>query len=196
MQIYLIRHGQTTEPMAYNGKTDIALSTEGMDQVRRSAALLRRIGFDACYCSPLTRCRKTLQLLDLPVNEVIEDALREIDFGRWEGLTLEQIAQQDQETLDRWQQDRERFTFPGGESVPAFSQRVGSWFDTLLAREHQRVLVVAHAGVIRRALCHLLRLGPDHAFRFVIREAGVALIKRNHDYCVLEFLNRGGESDG
>ncbi|MBE0582628.1 MAG: histidine phosphatase family protein [Desulfofustis sp.] len=196
MQIYLIRHGRTTAPDAYNGSTDIALSPEGMVQVRRSASLLKPIAFDACYCSPLQRCRHTLELLDLAIAPLISEELREIDFGVWEGLTLAQIAERDQENLDRWQRERGRFSFPGGEGIETFSGRVAGWFDSLAARGQQRVLVVTHAGVIRRALCHLLGLGHDHVYTFGIKEAGVTLINHRPDFCVLEFLNRGGDGDG
>jgi alpha-ribazole phosphatase len=196
MHIYLVRHGRTIAPDAYNGSTDIALSPEGMQQARYSSSLLTAIAFDACYCSPLQRCRDTLDLLGVPVTATIENELREIDFGRWEGLTLAQIAERDQLNLDRWQRERGRFSFPGGEGIETFSQRVADWFDRLATRDHQRVLVVTHAGVIRRALCHLLGFGHDHVYTFGIREAGITLVHRRPDFCVLEFLNRGGERDG
>jgi alpha-ribazole phosphatase len=196
MHIYLVRHGRTTAPDAYNGSTDIALSPEGMNQARRSALRLSSVSFDACYCSPLQRCRDTFQLLDVTIEATIADELREIDFGHWEGLTLAQIAERDKANLDRWQQQRGRFSFPGGEGIEPFSRRVADWFDQLATRGHQRVLVVTHAGVIRRALCHLLGLGHDHVYTFGIKEAGITLVNHRPDFCVLEFLNRGGDTDG
>lgn len=196
MEIYLIRHGRTMAPEEYNGSTDIALSPEGMEQARRSGALLQPIRFDACFCSPLSRCRTTLEMLSIEVEAVVADELREVDFGQWEGLTLAQIAERDHHNLKRWRVERGRFTFPGGESIEAFSGRVATWFDALADSGHERVLVVTHAGVIRRALCHMLRLGYDHIYTFAIREAGVALVNRRPDFCVLEYLNRGGEVDG
>lgn len=196
MHIYLVRHGRTTAPDAYNGSTDIALSPEGREQARRSASLLASVAFDACYCSPLQRCLDTLELLEVAVDTTIADELREIDFGHWEGLTLAQIAERDQANLDRWQQQRGRFSFPGGEGIEVFSRRVADWFDQLAARGHQRALVVTHAGVIRRALCHLLNLGHDHVYTFGIKEAAITLVNRQPDFCTLEFLNRSGDHDG
>ena len=196
MHIYLVRHGRTIAPDAYNGSTDIALSPEGREQARRSAALLTSVAFDVCYCSPLQRCRDTLELLGVTVDTTIADELREIDFGHWEGLTLAQIAERDQTNLDRWQRQRGRFSFPGGEGIEMFSRRVADWFDQLATHGHQRALVVTHAGVIRRALCHLFRFGHDHVYSFGIKEAGITLVNRQPDFCVLEFLNRGGDSDG
>jgi len=191
MEIYLLRHGRTTAPKAYIGSTDVALSDEGEAQVGHTAAFLDAIDFDCCYCSPLQRCRRTLQLLELTVPAQIAPELREIDFGEWEGRTFDEINRQSPEHLDVWQKQGDRFSFPGGENISAFQTRITGWLDRLVRSEHRSVLLITHAGVIRTALCALLKLPHDNAFRFMICEAGVSLVSYRDEFGMLEYLNRG-----
>jgi broad specificity phosphatase PhoE len=74
---------------------------------------------------------------------------REVDFGRWEGLTREEIEACDPVLAKDWQDGAEGFEYPGGESRSAFRARVESGLDALLASGLRSVLVVAHKGVIR-----------------------------------------------
>ncbi|MEJ2058110.1 MAG: histidine phosphatase family protein, partial [Desulfofustis sp.] len=65
MEIYLLRHGATCRPGTYSGRSDIQLSETGRDQIRALRPLLNARKFDQCYCSPLSRCRETFELLEI-----------------------------------------------------------------------------------------------------------------------------------
>ena len=89
-------------------------------------------------------------------------AFDEVDFGRWEGWTREEIAARDPEDFRRWQADREAFVYPGGECRQAFRRRVAAG----LARGARRrrpardvLLVAAPRRHRRRSLAELLGLG-------------------------------------
>jgi len=187
--LYLLRHGSTTSPGTYTGSLDVDLSSKGAKQVKDIASYCQKLELDSCYCSPLQRCRKTFSLLKLPHACTFDHNLREIDFGRWEGLTFSEISQNDQEQLDVWVRQKQDFTFPGGEAIATFINRVTTWFDELLTNEMDAVLVVTHGGVIRHALCHFI--GLDHSFApsFHINEAGMAIVDCNGDWSTLLRLN-------
>ena len=192
MEIYLVRHGRTTQPGTYTGVSDVELSDEGMSQVRSLRSYFNKISLDHIYCSPLVRCRRTLEILDLasPASFVAE--LREIDFGFWEGMRLDEIRTRYPDQIDQWKEQKQAFCFPGGDCIGQFSKRVTNWFDGLLTTEAERVLVVGHGGVIRIGLCHLLGIGLDRLFSFAVDEAAVSKVRYESGHGRLELLNCRG----
>lgn len=190
MNIYFLRHGQTVTPGTYTGSTDVALSTRGIAQIHELSSYLRNSKLDFAYCSPLDRCRKSFDLLELPVSCSFEDSLREIDFGTWENRSFEHIYRQDRRNMQRWFDLKERFIFPGGDSISEFSFRVKDWFEKLKNQRYKNVLVVSHAGVIRHAITHLLGLEIKYADQFEICEGHVSLLSVDENFAVLKFLNR------
>ena len=154
--------------------------------------LLAEPVFDRCYCSPLKRCRETLALLELETACRIDEELREINFGQWEGLRFDQVQQRFPGQIDRWSILQEAFRFPGGDEIAQFNRRVCCWFDTLLKDTFGRVLIVSHAGVIRIAICHLLGIDLSHVFAFSLGEAGLAKVAMTDGFGRLEYLNGSG----
>ncbi|MBY0401920.1 histidine phosphatase family protein, partial [Myxococcota bacterium] len=87
---------------------------------------------------------------DRPIQ--LEADFREIDFGRWEGLTREEIAERDPELFPVWQRDLARFDYPDGERRADFRARIARGLTRLWSVEAGSVLVVAHKGVVRTLL--------------------------------------------
>ena len=192
MLIYLLRHGHTDGSGTYTGVSDVELNPGGREGVGRLANLVNTLDLQRCFCSPLRRCRETAALLNITCEISYDESLREIDFGRWEGLSFTQISQSDQSLLDRWLAQGEDFTFPGGERGADFNTRVETWFDLLAKDNSERVLVISHAGVIRQGLCHLLGLPSSASFHFDIKEAALSLVSRENGFSQLQFLNSRG----
>lgn len=78
----------------------------------------------------------------------LNDSLKEVNFGDWEGLLWEQI---DRDLIEQWAQQPTRFEFPGGESLLAFEQRVTGIFSQLKTLPED-TCVFTHGGVIRLML--------------------------------------------
>lgn len=191
MEIYLLRHGQTVSPGTYTGVSDTRLSEAGCRQVRAISPLLKEIHPEYCYSSPLSRCRKSVELLDLECDCSYDDGLREIDFGRWEGLCFTEISDNDEALLHEWLTVKDGFTFPGGDSITAFHSRITTWFRNILGqRKYERILIVAHAGVIRAGLCYMLTIPAWRAFSFEVQEAALSLVIHETDHSRLVYLNR------
>ena len=140
----------------------------------------------------MLRCRSTFELLDIKSQCFVDDALKEIDFGRWEGKTFSQVYAEDRETMETWFEHKDRFCFPSGESIHTFGYRVKGWVEDLRSTAHSNVLVVSHAGVIRYALSLLLNLDQGIADQFEIGEGCLSLVSIYDEYGVLKFLNKNG----
>jgi broad specificity phosphatase PhoE len=161
-RLVLVRHGETAgqSSVRYYGATDVPLSALGEAQMQRAGAALAAERFDAVYSSRLRRARLGAALVaGASVEPRPLAALDEVDFGRWEGWTREEIAARDPDAFRRWEADPEHFVYPGGECRQAFQRRVSAGLDALLARARgQRLLLVVHRGVIAVALAELLGL--------------------------------------
>jgi alpha-ribazole phosphatase len=198
-QLLFVRHAQIAPQYAgrYVGRTDVPLARHGVQQAEKLVALLRSRKPERCVCSPLLRARQTAEVLCEPIGlpvEVDED-LREIDFGHWEGRTFAEIAALDSAAVARWAELSDDFAFPGGESVGGFFTRVGRVADRLAAGPTRVVLVVAHGGVIRGSVCHFLGLPPRHYLRFDVRHATCTTVDLMEGRGVLTGLNEQCDSE-
>jgi broad specificity phosphatase PhoE len=150
-RIVLVRHGETEgqSSVRFHGATDVALDAVGQEQIRATARRLGPECFDVVVSSPLRRAWQSAQILAGGVPIALESEFREVDFGRWEGLTAREIEQSDPVLYVDWQAGVESFEYPGGESRADFKGRVERGLDRLLASGAHSALVVAHKGVVR-----------------------------------------------
>ena len=192
MEIYLVRHGETISSGTYTGSTDVELSPAGRQQARSLGLFLDQLHFDHCFCSPLVRCRDTFTLLDVDSDCSFTESLKEIDFGDWEGLSFDDIQTHYPDQLAEWSRESNDFRFPGGEKIRTFNTRISEWFDKLLTKDFNRVLIVAHGGVLRAGVCHLLGIDSRHAFAFSPKEGAVSKISATDGFAHLDFFNRRG----
>lgn len=155
--IYLVRHGAIASRYRdrFIGKTDVALSAEGRKQAGGLAARFRERPGLAVVSSPLRRARVFARLLAPGLNGSLRlwPGLREMDFGRWEGLNFGEIRRRDPDQVARWAVFAPGFRFPGGESLRSFRRRLGRVRKALLRHPAREVLAVSHGGVIRSLLC-------------------------------------------
>ena len=162
------------------------------------APLIQARGPATSYCSPLLRARQTADCIVpqalLPIQ--IDDDLREIDFGLWEGKTFDEIAVEDPAAVGRWAQFCEDFTFPEGDSVGGFLARIRRAADRLAHDGADTVLAITHGGVIRAMICHFLGLNPRQYVLFNVRCATCATIDLFDGKGVLSGLNETFDTGG
>ena len=154
--IYLVRHGQTDWNLfrKFNGVTDTLLNQTGMAQAKLQAENLRRIGFDACFCSPRTRARQTCEIIyQGPI--VFDDRLVEINAGEFEGAD-----QTDAKTMKfLWQAVMSGDK--GTESFQAFTKRGCDFCDMIVEDDKDKnVLIVTH-GVVARLINYYFNGKPQ-----------------------------------
>lgn len=167
MRMTLLRHGEVEKAyrQCYNGHIDIGLSDKGVEDAQRLALHLDKQDFDAIYCSDLKRTRQTLEPLvasSMRPLPVFTECLREKSWGVHEGMTYESIVERDglnYESFEQWIRALD------GEPYDTYIQRISDFFTEFLpAQEHDDVLIVTHAGVIR-VLIHLLqKISLEEAF--------------------------------
>ncbi|MFZ5919321.1 MAG: histidine phosphatase family protein [Chloroflexota bacterium] len=163
-ELWLVRHGQTVGNIqgTWQGWAEGELTPLGEQQAEATARHLAALDrpFDVLYSSPLRRAWRTAGAIGraLGLTPTAHEGLKEICFGKVEGLTLQEFQTRFPETYQHWTQEGDlSFTWPGGENRQAFHQRVWQAIEEIVARHQgQRMLAVAHGGTLRAVLAHLL----------------------------------------
>ncbi len=174
----LLRHGEPAGGVRFRGHTDDPLSATGWAQMR--AAAQGEGQWQVVVSSPLLRCAEFSAELAARSGVPLETEARfkEIGFGEWEGHTPEELMQIVPDCLDRLWRDPAGFTPPGGEGLAAFAARVtASWNDTLTRHAGKKILLVAHGGVNRVILCHVLQIPIQNMFRLDVPFAALSRIR-------------------
>jgi probable phosphoglycerate mutase len=182
--IYYIRHGETewNAEGRLQGVQDIPLNDLGRRQStgagRILADLFARDGRSEAsltfVASPLGRARQTMELvrdaLRLPPDAyAIDDRLREIGYGQWEGSTLAQAQAEDPDLFARRQAEKWTVSPPGGESYVSVQARMNDWYRQLEAD----TVAVAHGGTARALMVALGLETPESAADLLIEQGAV-----------------------
>src|SRR5271163_1828267 len=182
--IYYIRHGETSwnAQGRLQGAQDVALNELGRRQAAHSGQILADLFARACrdqsalafVSSPLGRARSTMELVRAelklpPANYRLDDRLREIGYGQWEGSTLAEMQAKDPEFFARRQVEKWTMSAPGGESYVAVQARMQDWYDSL----RQDTVAVAHGGTARALMVALGIETPLSAADLTIEQGAV-----------------------
>ncbi|WP_298261753.1 histidine phosphatase family protein [Bradyrhizobium sp.] len=172
--IYYIRHGETEWNALgrLQGVQDIPLNELGRRQSVHTGHILadlfardgQRAASIGFVCSPLGRARQTMDLargvLGLPLSGyAIDDRLREIGYGTWEGSTLAEMQAKDPDLFARRQAEKWTVAPPGGETYVEVQARVAEWYRELKVD----MVTVAHGGTARALMVTLDLLTPEIA---------------------------------
>ncbi|WP_022891060.1 histidine phosphatase family protein [Agromyces subbeticus] len=163
---FLARHGETTwhADHRYAGNSDVPLTRHGLGQAAALGAWAVDAHLDAIVASPLSRAQRSAspsaETTGLPLRS--EARLVEIDFGAAEGLTPDELAEQYPAEWAAFREAPATNAFPGGESGRAGIARALPALDELVEEfPDGRVLIVAHATLIRLLFCELAGMDPD-----------------------------------
>jgi broad specificity phosphatase PhoE len=187
--IYYIRHGETDWNVEgrLQGGIDTPLNDLGRTQATHAGGILAdmfarddRVASGLAFvASPLQRARHTMDLvrheLKLPPGGyALDDRLREIGYGHWEGSTLAQMQASDPELFASRQIDKWTVPPPGGENYASVQIRMRDWYDSLQAD----TVAVAHGGTARALMVALGIETPASASDLLI-EQGVVYVFRD-----------------
>jgi broad specificity phosphatase PhoE len=186
--IYYIRHGETgwNAEGRLQGVQDVPLNDLGRQQAARAgnilADLFARDGRDKSslpfVASPLGRARSTMELvrgvLELPPDEYsLDDRLREIGYGVWEGSTLAEMQAADPAFFAKRLTEKWTLAPEGGETYASVQLRMRDWYDSLLVD----TVAVAHGGTARALMVALGLETPSSAADLPIEQGAVYVFR-------------------
>lgn len=164
-RVFLVRHGATvlTAEDRFAGETEVPLSDEGREQVRRLSQRLAGEPINAVYASPMGRTVETARILAEPHGSEIRphEGLREISHGEWEGRTRAEVEQIFPEAYTKWEEDPFSFAPEGGETGLSVTARaLPALLSIVAAHTGCHILVVSHKATIRLLISSLLGFDP------------------------------------
>ena len=198
-RLTLVRHGETEgeSSIRYYGRTDVPLSPLGRAQMERVRAALAARRFAAVYTSTLSRAGEAARIIsDAGGGTVLMPmpiaGFDEIDFGEWEGLTIEEIRVRSPRLYAEWEAHRGgAFTYPGGESTRGFRERVGQALHEVMAQAPSgEVLFVVHKGVIRCIVAELLGFDKAQRYNLIAELGSIHIIACDNGAWSVEALDR------
>ncbi len=192
--LYLVRHGETTatDKSRICGRSDVALTEEGIEQTNLTAAWFYELDIDSIFSSPLAR---TVALADAIAKAVRKptyykhSGLIEKNEGLWEGKTYWQVRSEDPRAWEAWSKDPINHTPPEGESVKDFVARVGRALNDILKNYDtgNKIVLSTHSGVIRSIIIHALNIPVENFFRIDIPVASISKVDWSANFATLKF---------
>jgi broad specificity phosphatase PhoE len=194
LRLLLLRHGETAwnRERRYQGWTDTPLSAEGLVQAEAAARELKEHAFAAVYASPLQRARDTAALIAAPQGLEVETdpAFKELAFGQWEGLTLDEARVRDTALYEGWARTPHLVSPPEGESLAQVRTRVLEGLERLRAGHPDAVVcLVAHGIPVRILILEALGLGLDRIWSLHSAPTGISELEFSDDWTALHRMN-------
>lgn len=190
VKLFLIRHGQTlwNEEGRYQGDSDIGLTRVGIRQAKLAAKYLAKVNLSNIYSSPLERALDTANIVGKGRNlkPVLRENLKEIYFGKWEGMKFSEINKEFHDDYQNWLKDPYNNSPTGGESFKKVQERAVAEIDNIVNENEDKssVAVITHGGVILSLLVHWLQI-PMPRWRSIIQRQGainIAVIDKGFPY--------------
>lgn len=178
--IFLVRHAAHAElgKVLSGRRSDVALSSEGLDQAAIVGDLLGTVPIAAVYSSPRERAWYTARDIADPheLEVKVTEALDEIDFGEWAGKQFSDL--EGDEHWQRWNEARSTARTPGGESMGEAIGRARSALEAIASdHDSETVVAVTHCDIIRGILAHYLGMPLDNLLRFDVDPASISTLE-------------------
>jgi len=191
IELWLIRHGETEWSLSgkHTSRTDISLTEHGRKRAEELRDYLKGEQFSAVFVSPMQRARETCAIAGFGDVAVIDEGLREWDYGVYEGKTTAEIRKD----VPGWSVWKDEIV--GGETV----EHVGERADGVIARALAaapaggKVALFAHAHILRILAARWIGLGARGGSLFALGTGSVSVLGLERETRVIEAWNRGFE---
>ena len=193
--VVFVRHGETPLHQGANrfcGDLDPGLTALGREQAERARSILPHVipVVDAAWTSPRLRARQTASLILPQAGWRVDEDLRELSFGQWEGLTKEEAEAQTPEAYRAWDMDAYHNSPPQGESGLEAQPRIDRVIDRISTSPAQHILVVSHITYLRLLICLLIDIPLSEArLRLDIQQGRIGVLEVSERKGKLKALN-------
>lgn len=191
--LYLIRHGETilNKSGVYYGGMDCPLNNVGIAQAKELEKRLKG-KFDVVISSPLSRAMDTTKIISgLPTEDIIiDEGLKEIDFGIWEGLHYKDISSQYENEWNEWVNDWKNVAPPKGESFSEQYNRVNDSIRSVLkTHKNKKIMIVSHQGSLRIIASILLNMEDRGYWNFAFEHGTYSLFEVTDQHVTIRKIN-------
>ena len=193
VELWAMRHGETEWSVdgRHTSRTDIPLTAHGRLRAKELGEYLKGTKFAAVLCSPMLRAKETSEIAGFGDVAVVDDGLKEWDYGVYEGRTTKDI----QEEIPGWSVWKDAIV--GGETV----EQVGARADGVIVRalaaagdaDGAKVALFAHAHILRILAARWIGLEARGGELFALGTGSLSVLGWERETRVIERWNRGFE---
>ena len=176
--IYIVRHGQTEWNLL--GKTqghgNSDLTPKGIEQAELLADSMTKYLIDYIYSSDLGRAYQTAEIIGNKLNIEVEktEALREMNFGTWEGRIIKDIIEEDPALYKMWRNEPHLAKIPQGETLSQIKERTDAFIKEINEKyDGKHIVLVTHSLCARIMLLSFLDSSVQNIYR--INQGNTAL---------------------
>jgi broad specificity phosphatase PhoE len=189
IELWLMRHGETEWSLSgqHTSRTDIPLTEQGRERAEKLKDYLKGTKFDAVFVSPMQRARETCAIAGFASQAVVDDNLKEWDYGIYEGKTTAQIRVD----VPNWSVWKDPIV--DGETAEHVGKRADLMITRALASASPggRVALFAHAHILRILAARWLLLAATGGSLFALGTGSVSVLGWERETRVIQSWNRG-----
>lgn len=179
--------------MKVQGHSDVPLSDRGRGQAQLLAKRLARVKIDHFYSSDLARAKETATIIAQPHQMEVKTtpALREMNFGVWEGMTIKEVKNSYADALKTWWTTPLHVQIPEGETLEEMAERCVNKIKSIIQHhDNETVAVVSHGGAIRSIISSLLGMNLNDYWRLHLDNTCLNLVEfPRWEQGILKLLN-------
>ena len=193
-KLYLARHGESqwNSLKKIQGHKDIPLNNNGIKQANKLANRLLKEKIDIIYSSDLKRAFQTALIIGNKMNLEVTPAqeFREINFGPWEGLSIEEVNKKYKKEHIMWMKCPDKLKLEGAETLMDLQNRALSKAKEIMKKNpNKNILIVAHGVTIKSIILGILGLDISYYNRISLTNTSLSIIDFRQYNAVLELLN-------
>lgn len=193
IKIYIVRHGETqwNREEIFRGTKDIPLNEKGKWQAEKTGCYFQDKGLTHIVSSPLQRALQTAQAISqktgVPVG--IMDEFTDINFGIWEGLSVEEVKNAYPDDFDLWRTSPQKLRVKGGETLDIVRTRISSGISKIFFSDNDSIVIVTHRVICKLIVLYCLKIGNEHFWDMKYDPSSVTLLEKTKDGFTLIFSN-------
>lgn len=198
LKLFLVRHGRTKWNLEgrYQGITNTSLVPEGIRQAKLSAVYLSKVRFSGIYSSPLGRAVETSEVFKkvLKKGYIVRENLKELNFGKWEGLKFDEINEQYNQDYQNWLKDPYSNPPTEGESFTSVTKRALAELKRIFEEnpDNSNILIISHGGLIVSLLVYWLRIPPERWSSIIQSQGAINVVYLDKNFTYISQINFTG----
>ncbi len=189
VELWVVRHGETewSANGRHTSRTDIPLTDQGRMRAQKLGEYLKKVSFNVVFVSPMQRARETCAIAGFGQQAIVDDGLKEWDYGIYEGKTTSEIRKE----IPTWSVWKDPII--GGETAEHVGERADAVIQRALvsAPDEGKVALFAHAHILRILAARWLGLEAREGSLFALGTGSVSVLGWERETRVIEHWNRG-----
>jgi len=193
-KIFFIRHGESEWNILHKiqGQKNVPLTDNGREQAKQLGNRLINENIDIIYTSDLSRALETANTISKFIRRpaIKSKEIREINFGPWEGMTLEEIKKGYKQEYCKWLKEPHKLKLDDGETLEMLEKRAMGFVNDILNNNNSKnIAIVSHSATLKVIILNLLGIGNSYYKNITLKNVSVSIIERRDYNNVLTLLN-------